>query len=90
MPNSSAGLHVTTKSQFLPRINNFIWVCGILRGNPTKASEHYGLLALMIVIYSAGRRAGLTENLHLWTWPDRGSREGYWLGKLAKNLFFFS
>lgn len=89
MPSPSAGFHVTSRSQYLPRVINSIWMCGILRGSPKKASEHYGLLASMIVIYSAGRRAGLTENLHLWTRPDRGSREGYWLGKLSKTGFFF-
>lgn len=44
-------------------------------------------MALITVTYSAGRRAGLTESLHIWTRPDRGSREGYWLGKLSKTCF---
>lgn len=46
-------------------------------------------MALKIETYSAGRRAGLTENLHIWTRPDRGSRQGYWLGKLSKTCFLF-
>lgn len=53
-----------------------------------KRHRTYFLLASIIVTFSAGRRAGLTEDLHLWTRPDRGSREGYWPGKLSKNLFF--
>lgn len=50
-------------------------------------TEHCGLMASILVTYLAGRQAGLTESLHIWTRPDRGSIEGYGWGNCQKPVF---